>query len=44
MFNLQGVGQYAADSVGSLDLPPILGVTLYGAFFIVLLNAIVDFV
>jgi peptide/nickel transport system permease protein len=44
VFNLQGVGQYAADSVGSLDLPPILGVTLYGAFFIVLLNAVVDLV
>lgn len=44
VFNLQGVGQYAADSVGSLDLPPILGVALYGAFFIVILNAVVDLV
>jgi peptide/nickel transport system permease protein len=42
VFGLQGVGQYAADSIGSLDLPPIMGVVLYGAFFIVLLNAIVD--
>jgi peptide/nickel transport system permease protein len=42
VFGLQGVGQYAADSIGSLDLPPIMGVVLYGAFFIILLNAIVD--
>ena len=44
VFGLQGVGQYAADSIGGLDLPPIMGVVLYGAFFIVLLNAIVDIV
>jgi len=42
VFNLQGVGQYAADSIGNLDLPPVLGTTLYGAFFIVLLSAVVD--
>jgi peptide/nickel transport system permease protein len=42
VFGLQGVGQYASDSIGKLDLPPIMGVVLYGAFFIVLLNAIVD--
>jgi peptide/nickel transport system permease protein len=42
VFGMQGVGQYAADSIGSLDLPPIMGVTLYGAFFIVLMSAIVD--
>ena len=42
VFNLQGVGQYAADSIGALDVPPVIGVVLYGAFFIVLLSAIVD--
>jgi peptide/nickel transport system permease protein len=42
VFSLQGVGQYAADSVGSLDLPPVMGTTLYAAFFIVLLSALVD--
>ena len=42
IFNLQGVGQYAADSIGTLDLPPILGTVLYGAFFVVLLSALVD--
>jgi peptide/nickel transport system permease protein len=42
VFDLHGVGQYAADSVGSLDIPPVMGVVLYGAFFVVLLNALVD--
>lgn len=44
VFDLQGVGQYAADSIGQLDVPPVLAVTLFGAFFIVLLNALVDIV
>jgi peptide/nickel transport system permease protein len=43
VFDLKGVGWYAAQSVGSLDLPPIMGVTLYGAFFIVLFTALIDF-
>ncbi len=42
VFGLQGIGQYVAESIGTLDLPPILGTTLYAAFFIVLLSAIVD--
>jgi len=42
VFGLEGVGKYTADSIGSLDLPPILGVVLYGGFLIVLMNAIVD--
>jgi peptide/nickel transport system permease protein len=44
VFDLQGVGQYAAESIGKLDVPPVLAVTLLGAFFIVLLNTIVDIV
>jgi peptide/nickel transport system permease protein len=44
VFDLQGVGQYAADSIGQLDVPPVLAVTLFGAFFIVLLNTVVDIV
>jgi peptide/nickel transport system permease protein len=44
VFDLKGVGWYAAQSVGGLDLPPIMGVTLYGSFFIVLFSALVDFV
>jgi peptide/nickel transport system permease protein len=43
IFNLHGVGQYAASSLEQLDLPPIMAVTLYGAFFIVILNAVADF-
>jgi peptide/nickel transport system permease protein len=44
VFNLQGVGQYAADSIGQLDQPPILAITMFGAFFVVFFNAIVDIV
>ena len=44
VFNLQGVGQYAAESIGQLDVPPVLAITMFGAFFIVLLNTIVDIV
>jgi peptide/nickel transport system permease protein len=44
VFDLQGVGQYFADSIGQLDVPPVLAVTLFGAFFIVLLNTIVDII
>ena len=42
VFGLQGVGQYAADAIGQLDVPPILAVTMFGAFFVVFVNAIVD--
>jgi peptide/nickel transport system permease protein len=44
VFNLQGVGQFAADSISQLDVPPVLAVTMFGAFFIVLLNTVVDIV
>ena len=42
VFDLKGVGQYAAQSTQSLDLPPIMGVTIYATFFIVLFSVIVD--
>jgi peptide/nickel transport system permease protein len=42
VFELQGVGQYAAESINELDIPPVLFVVMFGAFFIVLLNTIVD--
>ena len=42
VFNLQGVGQYAADAILQLDVPPVLAVTMFGAFFVVIVNAIVD--
>lgn len=44
VFDLQGVGQYAAEAVGQLDVPPVLATTMFAAFFIVLLNAVVDIV
>jgi peptide/nickel transport system permease protein len=44
VFDLQGVGQYFAESIGQLDVPPVLAVTMFGAFFIVLLNTVVDIV
>jgi peptide/nickel transport system permease protein len=42
VFDLQGVGQYFAESIGRLDVPPVLAVTMFGAFFIVIFNALVD--
>jgi peptide/nickel transport system permease protein len=44
VFDLQGVGQYAAESVDQLDVPPVLAITMFGAFFIVLLNTVVDII
>lgn len=40
--NLPGVGREAIKAVNQLDLPIILGVTLLGAFFIVIANLVVD--
>ena len=42
VYNINGVGLYAGQAIGSLDLPPLMGVTMFGAFFIVLFNTIVD--
>jgi peptide/nickel transport system permease protein len=42
VFSLQGVGQYAAESIEQSDLPPIMAVTMFGAFFIVTFNTLVD--
>jgi peptide/nickel transport system permease protein len=42
IFNIQGVGYYAAHALTNQELPPIIGVTLYGAFFVVFINALVD--
>jgi peptide/nickel transport system permease protein len=42
VFNLNGIGQYAYESLLNLDLPPIMAIVLFGAFFIVLFNALVD--
>lgn len=42
LYDIDGVGLYAAEAIRSFELPPIIGVTLYGAFFVVLLNTLVD--
>ncbi len=42
VFDIRGVGQYFADAIGQLDLPPIMAVTMFGAFFIVIFNTVVD--
>jgi peptide/nickel transport system permease protein len=42
VFNLQGVGQYAAQSVQALDVPPVLVVVMFGSFFVVVLSAMTD--
>jgi peptide/nickel transport system permease protein len=42
IFDINGVGNYAAEAVLKFELPPIMGVALYGAFFVVLINTIVD--
>jgi peptide/nickel transport system permease protein len=42
LYSLEGVGLYAAEAVQKFELPPIMGVTLYGAFFVVLINTLVD--
>jgi peptide/nickel transport system permease protein len=42
IFNLNGVGQYLYESIENLDLPPIMAITLFGAFFVVLFNTLVD--
>ncbi len=44
IFGLNGVGQYAAESITNLDLPPLMAITLFGAFFVVLFNALADIV
>jgi peptide/nickel transport system permease protein len=44
VFSLGGVGQYAADSISSLDVPPVMALTMFIAFFVVLFNTIVDIV
>lgn len=42
IFSLDGVGQYAYESLKNFDLPPVMAIVLFGAFFVVLFNALVD--
>jgi peptide/nickel transport system permease protein len=42
VFNIPGVGRLVLDAIDKADLPLIQGVTLFGAFFIVIFNLVVD--
>jgi peptide/nickel transport system permease protein len=42
LFDIDGVGSYAAEAISQFELPPIMGITLYGAFLVVFFNALVD--
>ena len=42
VYTLHGVGYYAYTSIQTQDLPPLMGVTLYGAAFIVVFSTLVD--
>jgi peptide/nickel transport system permease protein len=42
VFNIGGIGQYAADAISSLDVPPVMALTMLIAFFVVLFNTLVD--
>jgi len=42
VFNIPGIGRYAYDAIVNSDLPAIQGTVLFGAFFIVLANIVVD--
>ena len=42
VFNIQGIGRFAYNAITRFDLPVIQGTVLFGAFFIVVMNLIVD--
>jgi peptide/nickel transport system permease protein len=42
VFNLHGVGQYAEQSVTSLDIPPVIVITIFLAFAVVFIGALID--
>ncbi len=42
VFNIQGIGRLAIQSIADTDLPLIMGTVLLAAFFIVVANVIVD--
>jgi peptide/nickel transport system permease protein len=42
VFNLHGVGQFAAISIGRLDVPPVLVITMFTAAAVVVIGAFVD--
>ena len=44
VFSMQGLGALLLDAVGNIDLPVVVGVTMFAAFLIILANVVVDMV
>jgi peptide/nickel transport system permease protein len=42
VFNIPGIGQYEAQAIGSLNVPPILVGAMFTGFFVVLFGAVAD--
>jgi peptide/nickel transport system permease protein len=42
VFQLHGVGQYAAESIFRLDVPPVLVIAMFTAFTVIIFGALVD--
>ena len=42
VFNIHGVGKLTVDALQNLDLPFVMATVMYGAFFVVASNAVVD--
>jgi peptide/nickel transport system permease protein len=42
LFNIPGIGQYEAQAISQLDVPPILVGAMFTAFFVVMFGALVD--
>ena len=42
LFQIEGVGYFTAEALNQQDIPSIMAITIFGAFFIVLFNTLVD--
>jgi peptide/nickel transport system permease protein len=42
LFQIEGVGYFTAEALNQQDIPSIMAITIFGAFFIVLFNTFVD--
>ena len=42
VFNIPGIGRLAYDAIQTRDLPTVQGVVLFAAFFVILMNLVVD--
>ena len=42
VFSLDGIGKLTYDSLQNFDLPVIMATVMYAAFFVVIVNAVVD--